>query len=94
MGRDEVLNPRVFRKVLPTVELYTTDVSTGKKIKKMVFCSYHKRYEWIADFYIESESKAKHSNDIRSMCIEAWDITHGALPKEDKQQTATLFEFI
>lgn len=94
MKRADVINPRVFRKVLPAEELYTVDLETGRQVKKMVYCQYHKRMEWIADFYLESSNKRRHSNDVRSMCIEGWDITFGKTKIEDKKVTATLMDFI
>lgn len=100
MRRKEIVNPRVNRKVLPSIELYTLDVESGKPIKKMVWCSYHRRMEWIADFYLESEPKSKHSNDVRTMCIEGWDKTEGKLYSDEvikrpkPEVTATLMEFL
>jgi len=99
--RNKIPNPRVNRKVLPPDELYTLDLETGKKIKKMVWCDFHQQWEWIADFYIESVSKAKYPNDVRNMCIEAWDMVAGktdftkmsvARPKKEKS-TASLIQF-
>jgi hypothetical protein len=99
MKRDNVEFPRVTRAVLPRDELYTTDLETGLRTKKLVFCSFHHRYEWIAYFYKESKSNAKHSNDVRRMCIEGWDITEGKLfwnkpvIKRPKKESATLVQF-
>jgi hypothetical protein len=98
--RADVVNPRVSRKVLPAVDLYTIDVESGTRIKKMVYCTYHRQMEWIADFYLESEPKSKNSDDVRTMCIEGWDITEGKLYSADiikrpkPEPTATLMEFI
>lgn len=98
--RKDVAFPRVSRKVLPAEELYTIDIETGRPTKKMVFCEFHRRMEWVADFYLESQAKSKHAHDIRSMCIEAWDLTEGKLhwgnPKVSrprKEVTATLMQF-
>jgi len=67
----------------------------------MVWCDYHEQWEWIADFYLESEAKAKYPTDVRNMCIAAWDIAKGKtdftkmstprLPKE--KSTASLMAF-
>lgn len=98
--RVDVVNPRVSRKVLPAVDLYTTDVETGATIKKMVYCTYHRKMEWIQDFYLESEPKAKNSDAVRTMCIEGWDLTEGKLYSEEvikrpkPETTATLMKFI
>jgi hypothetical protein len=100
--RKKIPNPRVNRKVLPPEELYTIDLETGKKIKKMVWCDYHKDWEWIADFYTESEAKAKHPNDVRNMCIAAWDLVKGktnldkvSVPRPKKEKsTASLVSFL
>jgi len=94
MKRSEISTPRVDRKVLPRVDLYTIDVETGKTIKKMVWCEYHKRMEWIGDFYLESEPKAKHSSDVRNMCIEAWDKVKGKYIPDYPTPTATLIMFM
>lgn len=97
--RSDVAFPRVFREVLPAVELYTTNVEEGRQIKKMVWCDFHHRWEWIADFYLESKAKARHSNDVRNMCIEGWDITEGKISngptvKRPKPEvTSTLLQF-
>ena len=63
--REDIIAPRVTRRVLPPDELYTVDIQTGKKIKKLVWCEYHKDWEWINDFYTESETRAKHKYDVR-----------------------------
>ena len=77
MKRSAIISPRVSRKVLPREELYTFDIETQKTIKKVVWCEHHKKYEWINDFYTESEARAKHPYDVRNMCIEAWDMVEG-----------------
>jgi hypothetical protein len=100
--RKQIINPRVNRKVLPKEELYTIDLETGKTIKKLVWCDYHEEWEWIADFYLESQKKAKHPNDVRNMCIRAWDIVEGktdftklqSLTRVKEKSTASLFEFL
>ena len=98
--RADIVNPRVNRKVLPAVDLYTIDVETGLRIKKMVYCAYHRQMEWIADFYLESEPKCKNSDDVRNMCIKAWDLTEGKLYSDEivkrpkPEPSATLFEFL
>ena len=98
--RSDVAFPRVFREVLPAEELYTINVEEGRTIKKMVWCEFHRRWEWIADFYLESKARAKHSNDVRNMCIEGWDITEGkiysgqVIKRPKPEQTATLLNFI
>jgi len=100
--RNKIENPRVFRKVLPPEELYTIDLETGKKVKKLVWCTYHQQWEWIADFYLESASKAKHPYQVRNMCITGWDLTEGKVdltkisvprPKKHKS-TASLIHFL
>ena len=100
MRRSDVAFPRVNRKVLDASNLYTQDVENGVTIKKMVFCEYHRRLEWVADFYLESESKRKGSDDVRVLCIEGWDATEGKLNfnapiiKRPKPEVgATLLEF-
>jgi hypothetical protein len=94
MRRNAILNPRVTRKVLPVDELYTIDVETGKRIQKMVWCEYHKQYEWINDFYTESEARARHPYDVRNMCISAWDKVEGKVKPDKELSTASLFEFL
>lgn len=100
--RKQITSPRVNRKVLPKEELYTTDLETGETIKKLVWCEYHEQWEWIADFYVESVAKAKHPNDVRNMCIAAWDMVEGktdfsklptARPKKEKSD-ASLVMFL
>lgn len=99
--RSDVAFPRVFREVLPPEELYTFDIEEGRRIKKLVFCEFHRRWEWIADFYLESKPRAKHPYDVRSMCIEAWDLTEGKLfwdnptiKRPKAEPSATLLHFI
>jgi hypothetical protein len=98
--RKDVLFPRVTRKVLDGTDLFTMDVENGSRIKRMVYCEYHRKMEWIADFYMESAPKAKHSDDVRSMCIAGWDATEGKLSndpviKRNKEtSTGTLLEFL
>lgn len=77
MKRSKIVSPRVNRKVLPRAELYTFDLEAKKMIQKVIWCEYHKKYEWINDFYTESEQRAKHPYDVRNMCIEAWDKVEG-----------------
>jgi len=99
MRRDEIEFPRVTRQVLPKEDLYTIDIETGAPVKMMVFCSYHKCYEWIGNFYKESKPKSKHSSDVRAMCIEGWDRTEGKVfcnkpvIKRPKKESATLVQF-
>jgi len=83
---------RVDRTVLPKNEIYTTDL-WGNRVTKVVWCRYHKRYEDIRLFYKESSSKAKHENQVRSMCIEAWDLTNGKINWQ-QSEPASLIEFI
>jgi len=99
--RSQIPNPRVDRAVLDDIELYTLDLETGKRIKKVVWCEYHEQWEWIADFYKESAKKAKYPNDVRNMCITAWDIVKGKtdfskLPvsRKSKIPTASLILFL
>lgn len=102
MKRKHIESPRVNRKVLPKEELYTIDLETGKTIPKLVWCDYHKEWEWVANFYTESQKKAKHPNDVRNMCIPAWDSVKGKVdldkpintrPKQE-ESPATLIMFM
>lgn len=98
--RADIINPRVSRKVLPAVDLYTHNVELNIPVKKLVYCEYHRKMEWIADFYLESESKAKNSDHVRKMCIEGWDLTEGKLYSSDvvtrtkEKSTASLIDFL
>lgn len=83
---------RVDRRVLPKSEIYTTDL-WGNRVAKVVWCSHHRRYEDIRLFYTESSSKAKHENQVRSMCIEAWELTNGKTNWHESK-SASLIEFI
>ena len=76
---------RVNRNVLPPEELYTIDVQTGKRIPKTTWCDYHKEYEFVGNFYLESKSKRKHKYDLRNMCIPAWDEVEGKIPDKLNQ---------
>jgi hypothetical protein len=76
LRRDNIRTPRVSRSVLPKEELYVTDLD-GNISKKMTWCSYHKKYEWVGEFYLESESVSKYPYQVRAMCIEAWDMVKG-----------------
>ena len=84
---------RVSRKVLPTEELFVTSLE-GKKLMKTKWCSYHKRYEPVGDFYYESKSKATKANQLRKMCAIAWDITNGKTFIDRERSTASLMLFI
>jgi hypothetical protein len=98
--RKDVAFPRVTREVLSFGELYTTDLETMRTVKKMVWCEFHQRWEWIADFYLESKPRAKHPYDVRNMCIEGWDITEGKISngptirRLKPEPSATLMQFI
>jgi len=87
MKRNQIISPRVSRKVLPREELYTFDIETQKMIKKVIWCEHHKKYEWINDFYTESEQRAKHPYDVRNMCIEAWDQVEGKVKPTKESMT-------
>jgi hypothetical protein len=91
-NRKDIINPRVNRRVLPADELYTVDIHTGKTIKKLVWCGYHKDWEWINDFYTESETRANHKYDVRNMCITAWDLVEGKVNRSEPESCASLLD--
>jgi hypothetical protein len=41
---------------------------------------------------MESSAKAKHENEVRSMCIEAWELTNGKIRWQGSER-ASLIEF-
>jgi RNase P subunit RPR2 len=71
-------------KIVNTVFL-TKDVKTK-------FCPKCKKYHPVVDFYIESKSKRKHSDQLRNMCVDCWDIYFGRLsPVEEVQEGIDVF---
>jgi hypothetical protein len=90
MNKRNQHTPRVHRSVIPKDELYTIDITTGKRIAKQVFCKFHNRYEDIRLFYLKSRHHKKHESDVRSMCIEGWDKTRGKIRKDEDKPTGVL----
>lgn len=76
---------RVNRNVLPAEELYTIDVQTGKKIPRTSWCEYHRQFEFVGNFYLESKAKRKYEYDLRNMCIPAWDDVEGKISDKPPQ---------
>jgi hypothetical protein len=83
---------RVDRRVLPKSEIYTTDL-WGNRVVKTVWCEHHRRYEDIRLFYMESSAKAKHENEVRSMCIEAWELTNGKIHWQGSERASLIAFF-
>jgi hypothetical protein len=92
MNKRNQHTPRVHRNVIPKSELYTIDITTGRRIAKKVYCTYHKRYEDIRLFYLKSPRKQ--DSDVRHMCIEGWDKTRGKYIEKDCSTNTLEFSFV
>jgi hypothetical protein len=83
---------RVDRQVLPKDELYAATLE-GSVVMKTKWCKYHKRFEPVGWFYVESSSKRKHKYQLRNMCVIGWDITKGKKFIDTDKSTASLLSF-
>ena len=72
----------VTRKVVE--DKTTIDVETGKSTIIRDICIGCRTTKPRTEFYLESKSRAKYKDDVRSLCIECWDKCKGAISKLDR----------
>lgn len=79
----------VWREV-PKEKLVNT-VFLTKEVKTK-YCPCCKQHLPVVDFYLESESKRKHNDQLRNMCVRCWDIYEGRLtPFNEIEETVDVF---
>jgi len=72
----------VTRKVVE--DKTTIDVETCKRVLLTKYCKGCLKHKPRTEFYLESKSRAKYKDDVRSLCIECWDKSKGAISKLDR----------
>lgn len=86
---------RLTREVLPKEHVYDVDLFSGKPTLAVRTC---KSCLLTLDpnmFYVEGKGKAKRKHQLRSICINCWDIAKGKnIRSIDKDESATLDDFL
>lgn len=86
----EKTTSRVWRKTVE--ESFATNLDGGRSLK-VYWCNSCRQHKPQADFYVESNSKAKFVNEVRKQCVPCWDKKFGSTRVQDSG-SASLFDFL